>query len=282
MPSVQSIRLINGRTRTAQAKKRANPASLVILGNGGSRTMPANRKRKRNKNKNAAWRKNPFFGFGKKRRKARRSHSRRRRNPANRRHRNPDVTSIKQTGIISAAAIAGGMGARIIPQSVLPNQNAGYIGYAMNLAVAFGGGWLIERFAKMPTVALGWKVGGIVMTAGRFISDKFGKTVVTFSSGMSGLGYRGDAAFDLRGMGALYAKSRTPLPTSSTIQNGLMIVNGQGRAVPVAALPVATGVQVAKTATAAAAGAPVAAAPATGLSYNPNWRAARTRGRFAA
>ena len=245
----------------------------------------AAKKKSRRRKKSQAWKKTPWF-LGKKKTKAKRSR-RRKKNPS-RRYRNPVNTSaFREVGVLSAGAIAGGLGARIIPQSVLPTYNTGWIGYGLNLIVAFLGKWLIDRFAKMPRLGLGWAVGGVVMTVGRIVSDQWGKTVVTFGSGMSGLGYRGDAAFDLRGMGATYAKSGTPQPTHSVINShGLMIVgaNGQATKVPTSALPVASGVQVAKTATAAAATgtASSSAKPAGSLAYNPNWRSIKSKGRFAA
>ena len=255
MPTV--VRLVNGKQRRA-----SNPAHLVILGNGKRSASMAKKRRKKAKagrNPNP----NPFFS---KKAKGRR---RRRRNPnpsMHRRRRNPGE-SLNDTVVIGLSAAAGGVGTRAIPQAVLPKWNTGLTGYALNLGVAFGGGYLIKRFGNAPRAAFGWKIGGVVAVVGRLLEDYAGKKVIEFGTALQGLGYRGDAAYDfrLRGMGSRYVPSFTPQPTSSVVQNGLMITSQ-----PVAALPPAAAVATAK------------AGAMKGLGYNPNWGRRSAGGRFAA
>jgi len=125
------------------------------------------------------------------------------------------------------AVLVGGFGARIIPQYALPNQNQGIAGYGLNAITTA----LLAALAQWFRPGSGAPVafGGILMTVSRIVSDKWGKTLVTFglvdqSTGaaqvqgqvaatapaLSGL-RSGDLAFDLRG----YMSTYFPLPTVS-------------------------------------------------------------------
>ena len=123
--------------------------------------------------------------------------------------------------------LIGGFGARLIPQYALPNQNQGIAGYGLNAIttalLAALGEW-VRKGSGAPVA-----FGGILMTVSRIVSDKWGKTLVTFglvdqSTGLpSGTAAitapaatttqlsAGDLAFDLRGYKATYF----PLPTVS-------------------------------------------------------------------
>jgi len=120
----------------------------------------------------------------------------------------------------------GGFGARLIPQYALPSYNNGLPGYGMNVVSTAVLAYLAEMVRK--GAGLPVALGGSMMTLSRIVSDKWGKTLVTFgvtdqSGATAGTAAvtapaattsqlsQGDLAFDLRGYKATYF----PLPTKS-------------------------------------------------------------------
>jgi hypothetical protein len=112
-----------------------------------------------------------------------RARSRRRSNPGFRRvhrRRNPDVAGGRQFAIEGGKAIlagvVGAVGTRAIVQGVLGDKNVGAMGYLANLAVALGGGFLLFKFTKSKSIALGFAVGGAANTMQRIWSEKISMT----------------------------------------------------------------------------------------------------------
>lgn len=52
----------------------------------------------------------------------------------------------------------GAFATRAIPQALAAGSNSGLMGYAMNAAVAVGGGWLLKKWK--PAAGMGWLIGG--------------------------------------------------------------------------------------------------------------------------
>jgi hypothetical protein len=115
------------------------------------------------------------------------SAARRRSNPfrsshTQRRRRNPKFSreGVKHFAIEGVKAIAAGavgaVGTRAIVQGILGDKNVGMMGYLSNLAVALGGGWLLFKFTKSKSIALGWAVGGAANTVQRIWSEKVSMT----------------------------------------------------------------------------------------------------------
>lgn len=146
-----------------------------------------------------------------------------------RRHslRNPFGKATKDFLATAGWAIVGGVATRAIPENFLSNYNTGAIGYVMNAAVALGGGYGLGAVGLGPDAGFGFALGGVVMLAGRIVSEVFGKTVVQFSypfgagasapaaamaapTGTSGLGRFGDPAFNL---GSYVRPYPFPLPS---------------------------------------------------------------------
>ena len=185
----------------------------------------AAKKRKRNKKArrpgaNYRRRKNGLFAkasrrrrsnpmFGKKRRRSRRS--------------NPLLPIPGgEFGKGLAGVVVGGLGARLVPENVpfLSKYNNGVVGYGMNLVATI----LLAKVAKYfagPKAEEGAYYGGILMTASRFVSDRFGKTIVQFGNVRIG----NDPAFNFRrmaGMGKYVSAAESPLsplPVPTTYAN---------------------------------------------------------------
>src|SRR5208337_1061042 len=102
----------------------------------------------------------------------------------------------------------GGLGARMIPENIpfLSKYNSGWMGYGLNLLSTFA-------LAKLAKYALGAKAeegayyGGILMTGSRFVSDRFGKTIVSFGNVRMG----NDPAFNFHGLGLYTSAATNPL-----------------------------------------------------------------------
>jgi len=158
----------------------------------------------------------------------------RRRNPRMRsvrrrrinRHRNPFGANYRTIGEMSLAAVIAGVAARAIPEkiSALSGMNNGITGYALNILSGAFVAYLLEKTPLRQNGGIGGLVGTAAQVGGRIISDKWGKTVVTFSlpsgsqpaaaavpAGMSGLGSFGDPSFNL---GKYVKPYNFPLPNS--------------------------------------------------------------------
>lgn len=140
---------------------------------------------------------------------------------------NPFGKNTKDFLATAGWAVVGGVATRAIPENFLSNYNTGAIGYVMNAAVAIGGGYGLGAVGLGPDAGFGFALGGVVMLAGRIVSEVFGKTVVQFSypfgagapasapavaapTGTSGLGKFGDPAFNL---GSYIKPYPFPLPS---------------------------------------------------------------------
>lgn len=104
-------------------------------------------------------------------------------------------------------AIAGGIAARSAPEMLLPSQNSGFTGYALNLGATVLAAMAAGKFFG-PEAAKGVTIGGIALTAGRVVEEQFGRKLVEFSSigTLSGdpgyaLGDYGPASFPLPNRG---------------------------------------------------------------------------------
>lgn len=136
--------------------------------------------------------------------------TRRRRNGFNfrraNRRRNPDTAGGKQFAIEAGKAIVaglvGGIGTRAIVQGILGDKNTGMTGYLANFAVALGGGFLLFKFTKSKSLALGFAVGGSATSLQRIWSEKVSMTSPAAaapalsdldysSNGMGGVGLSG-------------------------------------------------------------------------------------------
>lgn len=172
-------------------------------------TFMANKRHHHKSNKRRRTRKRNFKLFGKSRRRNpvyRIKRHRRRRNPAG-------LGDLKQLTISASAAIAGGIATRAIPEAIVPAQNKGFLGYALNVGTAIIVGMAAGKFFG-PSVGDAATLGGIVMTAGRVIQDQFDYKAVEFGSLPAGLlpSLSGDRAYRLAGD---YVPANFPLPQSS-------------------------------------------------------------------
>jgi hypothetical protein len=133
----------------------------------------------------------------------------------------------RNLGEMSIAAVIAGVGARAIPEKVgaLSGMNNGVTGYALNFLSGGLVAWLLSKTPLRQNGGIGGMVGTVAQVGGRIISDRWGKTVVTFSlpSGqgtgaaavpaqMSGMGRFGDPAFNL---GKYVKPYNFPLPSSN-------------------------------------------------------------------
>ncbi len=219
MPELTKIKLINPSGRTGSASnrgkkkkrkaknshKRSSPKFMLSGGNPGRSTMAKKKSKKKRPGKNYRRSANGFFSKARKRGK----------NPMfgkkrpHRRHKNPmlPVTSTEFLQV-TAGALAGGYGARAIPENIpfLTKYNTGIKGYLLNLVFGFGLS-KVARWISGPKAEEGALVGTVLMTGGRIISDQFGKTVVSF--GHIGLGY--DPAFNFKRIGKYVSAASSPL-----------------------------------------------------------------------
>lgn len=118
----------------------------------------------------------------------------------------------------SAYAIAGGIATRSLPQALLPNQNTGIMGYGLNILTAAVGSAAITKFTKNARAGGMFLLGGIVMTVGRVIDDRFGAQLVSFAAINPGGSpfLQGDSTYDMkvhRRLSGVYRDANFPLPT---------------------------------------------------------------------
>jgi len=184
------------------------------------RSMPAGLRRywasrRRSANPSRRRRRRNLFG-----RSRRRNYSRRRRYnrsrgrsrvvymsaPRRRRRHNPLLSvSLGELVPLTAWAVGGMAGTRIIPQMVMPGSNTGLYGYGMNFVTAVGLSWLGGKFAGQ-RASQGLLVGGMVALASRILTDTLG------TSGTFGGALAGDLDFDL----GFYINNSFPLPTTGS------------------------------------------------------------------
>lgn len=123
----------------------------------------------------------------------------------------------------AAWSVPGGIAARAVPEMVLPAQNSGITGYALNLLTAIVASMAARRFVS-PAAGNGVLIGGIAATGARIVSDQFGKELVTYAS-LNGMG--GDPAFNLGD----YAPAAFPLPyNGAPALPAAVAANGMGAA----------------------------------------------------
>lgn len=91
-----------------------------------------------------------------------------------RRHRNPLGVGRDEI-MLALSGVGGGIGALALPAIVLPSSNNGAMGYAMNLAAAFGLKIVGDMVSK--NVGDGAFVGGLVATGLRIAKDNFGSSI---------------------------------------------------------------------------------------------------------
>ncbi len=115
---------------------------------------------------------------------------------AHHRRRNPFGLDVGE-GTMLLWATAGGVAARAVPAMVLPSQNTGWIGYALNLGTA-----VLLKMLVGGKVGSDLFVGGGVATGLRIVSDNFGANIK---------GLSGDHAFSL----GAYWQSYFAVPTVS-------------------------------------------------------------------
>jgi len=144
-------------TRAKQKRAKRNPGALITLGavNPQRRTMKAQSKSHK---KRTSRRPNPFLKLKTKRAK-------RRSNPS---------TISKPFDLAKSGAIAllGLIATRQIPQMILQQKNAGWIGYASNFGVAVAAGALAGRFRNREAGKLIF-IGGSVYTVSRILTEQF-------------------------------------------------------------------------------------------------------------
>jgi hypothetical protein len=255
MPKLTKIRLINpsrkyakkksNKTRGAKNPKHQHASKFVLLGGAPTgRSNMAKMKKKKRPGKNYRRAKNGFFAKSKKRNPSLFGKKRSRRRKSN-----PWIpVTGKELLYVSGGALAGGLGARIIPENTpgLSQYNNGLVGYGMNLAAGYAvaklAGWLFGAKAEEGALA-----GAILMTGSRFVSDRFGRTIVSF--GRVHLG--NDPAFRLGKYVSAAQAPLSPLPVGTTYP-----ASG-----PVPPLPVGTSLKALPAATGAAA--PAGKAPLT-------------------
>jgi hypothetical protein len=162
----------------------------------------AGRRRARAHNPRRSRRRARNFSFGRRRR--------RRSNPmymsARRRRHNPLLAvPMRDLLPLTAWAVAGMAGARILPQMLAPGYNTGITGYGLNAATSVALSWAGGKFAGA-RAAQGLLVGGLVGLAARVLSDFLG------GSSVVGGALAGDLDFDL----GFYIPNTFPLPTTGS------------------------------------------------------------------
>jgi hypothetical protein len=127
--------------------------------------------------------------------------------PRRRHRRHNPLLSVPLSDLVplTAWAIGGMAGTRILPQMLLPGSNTGLSGYGMNFATAVALSWLGGKFAGS-RASQGLLVGGMVALASRILTDTLG------TSGTFGGALAGDLDFDL----GFYINNSFPLPTSGS------------------------------------------------------------------
>jgi hypothetical protein len=132
--------------------------------------------------------------------------SKRKRRGRRRFGRNPALAIPSRELVITAGwAIAGGVGARSIPELLLKEGNRGVMGYVANAVAAAVLSWAGGRFIS-PNAGKGLLIGGAVGLGGRLVEDFFGKKLVEFTA----IGMGSDPGYNL----GAYDAVNFPLPYS--------------------------------------------------------------------
>lgn len=177
------------RPRARARKKNPLGEELILLSNPRRKKRTTNGRRRRRTT-------NPFQMATRRRRRSNpQRSSRRRRNPVTRE--GAKTFAIEGVKAIAAGAV-GAVGTRAIVQGILGDKNVGMMGYAANLAVALGGGFLLFKFTKSKSIALGWAVGGAANTVQRIWSEK-----VSMTSPAAAAPALGDLDYSSNGMGGV-------------------------------------------------------------------------------
>lgn len=157
------------------------------------------------------------------------------RSPRRRYSRNPILSvPLNELVPLTAWAVGGMAGARILPQLLAPSYNSGWTGYGLNILTTIGLSWVGQKFAGT-RAAQGLLVGGFVGTAARMLADWLG------GSSMLGGALSGDLDFDL----GFYINNTFPLPTTGQgpfllqpgVQGAPMAAGGVPTAIPLPAAP---------------------------------------------
>jgi len=186
--TTRTVRRVS-RPRARARKKNPLGEELILLSNPRRKKRTTNGRRRRRTT-------NPFQMATRRRRRSNPQRSfRRRRNPVTRE--GAKTFAIEGVKAIAAGAV-GAVGTRAIVQGILGDKNVGMMGYAANLAVALGGGFLLFKFTKSKSIALGWAVGGAANTVQRIWSEK-----VSMTSPAAAAPALGDLDYSSNGMGGV-------------------------------------------------------------------------------
>jgi hypothetical protein len=250
-----------------RARRRNMPVALAKYWRKARRKLSS--ARKRNPMKKRSRRRRVNRTYSRRRRRNSIFGRRRRSNPvmymrrsSRRRRRHNPLLSVPMSELLplTAWAVAGMAGTRIIPQMVLPQYNQGIGGYGLNFVTAIGLSWIGGKFAGS-RAGQGILVGGMVGLAARILSDTLG--------GSSALGgaLAGDLDFDL----GFYIQNSFPLPTTGS--GPFLLQPGMNSSPSVSGLATLPPVASAQAAAANASGQPSAAqlasATATGMDATP-------------
>lgn len=178
------------------AKRRRRRRSMPA----GLRRYWASHRRERTHNPRRR-RRNRAFHFGRRRNRTRVVYMSARRR--SRRHNPLLAVPMGELIPLTAWAIGGMAGTRIIPQMILPQYNSGLGGYGLNFVAAVGLSWIGGKFAGT-RASQGLLVGGMVGLAARMLSDALG------SSTAGAWGLSGDLDFDL----GFYIPNSFAVPTT--------------------------------------------------------------------
>ena len=189
-------------------RKRRHAKRRVVRHRARSHNAPMRRRRRSNPHRTSHRRRNATLVM-------RNRHHRRRRNPSSI---GASLGNLKGLMLDSAYAIAGGIATRSLPQALLPNQNTGIMGYGLNILTAAVGSAAITKFTKNARAGGMFLLGGIVMTVGRVIDDRFGAQLVSFAAINPGGSpfLQGDSTYDMkvhRRLSGVYRDANFPLPT---------------------------------------------------------------------
>lgn len=115
--------------------------------------------------------------------------------------------------------IAGGVGTRLVPQLVMPSNNTGPTGYAMNAITAVGLAWAAHAFTKDKVLTAAVAAGGFAALILRIVNDQSSVGKYLALSGM------GD-----------YMVSNWSQPQRITDPRGAMFEMGGGAGLPAASM----------------------------------------------
>lgn len=88
-----------------------------------------------------------------------------------RRHRRSNPLGLSSDAIkLAGFGVAGGVGALALPAVLLPSQNSGVMGYALNVAASVAAKFVGDMISKQ--AGDGFLVGGLVATGIRIVKDQ--------------------------------------------------------------------------------------------------------------